>query len=640
MKTNIQNFAKFLMMGMAIASTWSMTSCNDDLNDIDNSAAADKAKEAVQTVYLNKADGQVFDAPTFFVADQIDSDVLKAMNHRFTQLTLSLDNAKVAVIASDLLPQYADQLAEFHANGGLIIEVNPDLKNHRDFCQKIGVNSIIDQEEDERIYELAGICGNAFYLLDKIEDDETLAARGAEIVAEEEMATETPEEEQTELAIRYEEQSDRAEIIDSRMNSLVNWMNEQMGINEAITRGTLGQSGVAGDLEDIIAKRNCSISIRRAITVGVSGFQICKVTWSDPDRRSCSSTIEVNYDVYPMYVYDSNGKASGDYYFVDGEVIAHNGNLFTTYQTWHGWVRTFYHAFYSKDLKFSMKLQKCQNGNYYDYNSDELELEQQPLPSSTCGSGSYSSGFTFGLNASGNFGVAKKDNSWTLQGGVTVGASWSWNHSQTVSMSSINVATYTEYSNRQVTWNFSTANLVEDDNVNIAVPTPARSDERCHTSLCWHVKNTHDNDSVSQSRLQIYLDPTWGYMYRHATWTCEGTTATTGALISQDKKVMNILIDRPCRKPMGSIQLQVTTENYVTNLVCKNSKSTTKAKQVYTKNDNASLNIEPGSYTITYTTVDGDTGAKIADWEIANVYVCSGETLNFATTDAQCVKKY
>ena len=81
----------------------------------------------------------------------------------------------------------------------------------------------------------------------------------------------------------------------------MDWANENMPSVGPLT--TAGSSSFDGDLSKRIEDSKFSQHITKTLSVGVDDYQICKVVWSEPDKVSRHSTVDVNITITPLYAY-------------------------------------------------------------------------------------------------------------------------------------------------------------------------------------------------------------------------------------------------------------------------------------------------------------------------------------------------
>ena len=215
------------------------------------------------------------------------------MQLRSAVTAASAEEADMIVVESSELEAYRGLLSKAWEDGKMIVELLPNNKTHYDFWKSIGAPVYLLPEEESNdllflamheyeCYQLQ----NPFLLIDfnPNTNDEP-----------DENASETTDEDELQegnydaLVVEIEK---TAEYLNTKLASFVDWANENMPSVGPLT--TAGSSSFDGDLSKRIEDSKFSQHITKTLAVGVDDYQICKVVWSEPDKVSRHSTVDVN----------------------------------------------------------------------------------------------------------------------------------------------------------------------------------------------------------------------------------------------------------------------------------------------------------------------------------------------------------
>ena len=540
------------------------------------------------------------------------------MQLRSAVTAASAEEADMIVVESSELEAYRGLLSKAWEDGKMIVELFPNNKNHYDFWKSIGAPVYLLPEEESNdllflamheyeCYQLQ----NPFLLMDfnpntNVEPDEN--------------ASETTDEDELQegnydaVVVEIEK---TAEYLNTKFASFVDWANENMPSVGPLT--TAGSSSFDGDLSKRIEDSKFSQHITKTLAVGVDDYQICKVVWSEPDKVSRHSTVDVNITITPLYAYQENNDASvaGDYYFVTMYVLSHNRPMYELYKKWHGAVRTWAHVFYSDKMHFYARLDKDRSNDL----SNRLSFFETPNPTSTQSSISYNVGFSAQLNVSAQAGFQNGK----FGGSLTVGGTFTWSNSRstTVKDQSIEMNTWAG----GVYYDFITNNVRWEDETNDAIPAIARSDQKCEASWCWKVSGTKDDDTNESFVLQFLLYPYYGCQWRHATWGAEGERKTE-CLLPEGYRKMYFPINAPNRQRNGVIEFKNTADLYVADykIIDSGNNVIISSGSAYEKNKVLTYQVPVGKYRIEYNIVDGNTGKVKGKFRFSDVVVNTAKT--------------
>ena len=389
--------------------------------------------------------------------------------------------------------------------------------------------------------------------------------------------------------------------VNSQISGLVSWINSKLS-------ETLLETST-DNLYSLLSNREMCQEYILDVPVGADNFVFSEVVWSSADKVSRHSRVQIIYDILPFYSYEMNDEdCRGDFYFVSMTVKAYNGPMYGVYSKHHGLVPTYAHIFYGKEITVKTGL------------SCNAELEKTPMPETSNGKTTVSSGFSWDANIKGQFG--KYAGSKNLAG--TVGASFNWESStkQTVNDQEIKMSTL---SSGEVDYTFQCKNTHKSDKTDKAVPPIARGDQIREASWCWRVPGTKDNDTATSFNMKISAEMRFGYMWRHTTWDCEGNE-DSAKLGSAD---ITITLDPPNRLRMGLVSFRSTNSNYIKNVKVLDSDGNAIASRetALAKDATAEFQLQEGIYSIEFEVYDGDTSELQGKYLIEDVQVETAETL-------------
>lgn len=567
-----------------------------------------------------------------FIAPGISPYFAEPLQHRANKIAASVQTAQVVICPTSFITSNADLLSEYIAHNGIIIEIEPETAGHNAWFRERGFGEIADMM---KVSAYGAYKRNSYYL------DDIFTVRGIDPDEQEEPSDEPASESPADKNFTNKDSvpveiGKTAEYCNTKLNSLVRWVNTYSTIAQGVSPydNDPAVPTQIQELSNMINNSDFTEHITYTLNVNIDRYKICKVALSDPDRISRHSTVDVDLYVTPFYAYQDkavnpSGKG-GDYYFVRQKVTSHNEPMFDTYRKKHGAVVTQANAFWLHDMH--TKAQICKEGGVSDpVPSSVLSFEQTPSPTSTQGSGSFTSGFSAALNVNGQGGVMGGKPTGT----ITVGGTFTWSDSQTRTMSDYLIEMSTVSDTRAVEYHYKTVNTVEDDNPDKAVPAIGRTDRTDEASWCWHVNNTADKDTTTCFYLQFTVDPIYGFMYRHSTWKVEGHTKTCSVNNSDSR---TIKLPRPDRTLSGVIELTSTTSMILSGVEFINNetkKVEASFNSVYQKFDRVLRQVPVGNYSVRYNVYDGEENVLIGKFIIPSVDVYTAATTQVSTLDGE-----
>ena len=565
-----------------------------------------------------------------FFADEaaVPSYIAEALHRRFPVSASDADSADVVFVTSQGLAANSQTVEKAWQKGCSVVELMPQNALHNDFWHSIGALSFLDPAAADNDLMLIAVNGATCYQLQDPLAEGVLAPDDGDDEEDESADSESSERGDANYDVLPVAVGQTAEFIATKLGSLVQWCDDMA--EPGIETGNTGEVPTFdGDLSKRILDQQYSQHITKTVAVGATGFQLCKVKSSSPDKVTRHSQVDIDIYVTPLYSYELNGEDKrGDYYFITMSVVSHNKELYALYKKWHGLIRTWAHAFYSKNINWTASLLTSDHASL----ADRLSFFETPKPESTASSTSYTTGFTTALNISGQGGVSNGKPSATL----TVGTTFTWSHSQSRSVKDQSVEMSTDPATRSVHFDYLTNNLQEEDATDKAVPAIARTDQKCEASWCWRVGDTKDDDNSTRFALKLNFDPIYGWMYRHATWTVEGHKKTTHLLAEKDRE-MYFEILNPDRTRNGVLELKSTNSNYMTDVKVINAAGFTvkESEKAMERNLIQRFQLPVGTYSVEFTIQDGDTGEVKGEYVISNVEIETAKTTEKSSLDGK-----
>jgi len=594
---------------MAIAAIGFM-SCDDD--------GLNREKDVEETsVKIQYNTSSVTTIPTCIIEKDIKPCFAGAIKLRCSQLT-DINSAHVVFVASSQLDANSEKLNAVLSNGGAVVVVEPDMAQFKAWADKNAHSYICG---DTGKYSFLGISGSEVYMLDDIFASNDVEEGSTDTVKSEEADKSEPATAYNAIPIEIGE---TVEYCNLKLNSLVNWLNVCVDMGDAASEDPAIPKTI-NELTGLIDDDNFSMRVTHSYNIEYKDYKICSTFGSD-DKVTRHSTVEYAITIVPLYAFQETSAAGvgGDYYIVKAQFVGHNGEMCQLYRRWTFVAVAHAFPFYMKDMHAELTLLD-NAGN--EISGSNIVFWQEPVPQSTQNSTSYTSGFSgqFNFNVQGGVSGGKPGAS------ITVGAALTWSNSHTTAMSDLGIVLNTDPNSRKVTYDFNLNNVKYDDELEKAIPAAGRSDRYDNASWCWHVKNTTD-DSTTPLKLRVNIKPIYGYIYRHATWSCEGNTKTVN---DQTVRCETYTLKAPDRRRTGIISLKSTNSNYLTNVKVIDAKDNVVATytSAYEKNCQIMRQVPIGTYTLTYEVRDGDTAELLGTYKITNVVVTTANTTSKSTLD-------
>ena len=593
---------------------------------------------------------ETVDNLAFFMSGAADGCLNEAIQQRFTGAAASKDDAKIIFLRTSDLEANTAFLQEFLGKGGVLIELDPDLAAHREWFDKAGIPTATGETK----LSVLATCGLDTYMLDDIFSDMETGDGSGNPELSSEKGSESKEDHKTNNDVNVLEQGKTVEYCSVMINPLVAWVNRQLDEDNPLQgpKNVFGSSTAVPDIVDLtdykslVSNSKYTQHITKSQKIVYSNYVISSVILSDDDVVSRTSTVEFEFDITRFYAYNETNSAGvgGDYYFVNAKATTYNEPMCKNYRMWHGAVVTHAHAFYLKDMRLNAKLCGVERSGgtikaISMPSQYKVAFEKRPMPETTSSSSSYSSGFTWDINANGQAGYMKGP-----VGTITIGTKLSWNSSETHSMPDMSIEMNTTAGTGEVGYHFKTNNVQEKDDINAAIPAIARTTRTDCASWVWHVQNTQDDDETTSFGILIKANPQYAWIHRHATWAAEGYSS-----VADDRANTWHLFEltAPDRVRRGIISLKNTFDGnrYLDTMVITDQdgnivgeyEADTSSESAF-HNETIMRQVPVGTYDVTYEIVDGDEGTLYHKFKISNVKVTTAATTNIWAYDGKIVE--
>jgi hypothetical protein len=212
-------------------------------------------------------------------------------------------------------------------------------------------------------------------------------------------------------------------------------------------------------------------------------------------KKSGSASFELYYSVTPLYAFkNESSNYAGDFYVVDATYsLASDKMYFGTqsveYQSQWGVGKTDVRGFFLRSYQVDISI--------VDSNGAEVAslFQKAPIPSTTIGSTTYTSGVTWDFNAALSGGI--KD------GNLTSDAGFSYNSSSTRSVKDVSITNLSNSAGK-VSYKLEIKNLPKDS-YHGSVPEVAINTLDFHSGWVWQIDNTAENDTATQYRMKVMV---------------------------------------------------------------------------------------------------------------------------------------
>jgi hypothetical protein len=371
------------------------------------------------------------------------------------------------------------------------------------------------------------------------------------------------------------------------LNSFVAWTNKCLGLKDSVPKYD------SDNVTDLFNYQHIEITYPIHLNKAISHLFNKKFYL---DR---SGSVDVLYDIYPLYAFYDQGSNSGDYYIVKSTLIVHSGSMYKgRWNTRYKGSRVKQCGYYLSKATVETTLLDVNGSAIGEFPNGAL-----PKPETTIGQTTYTSGFSWNLSGSVTGGLSAE--------GVVVSASISagvsFDNSQTRTISDVDILNNSIGSKASYTYEIN--NLPKySTSVNItAPPSIAISNAQFEQSWVWKVPSGSENwDNngtkifILKNKLAINYMSCWflttglDIKYNHWTDGISGTDSTNCNLVA------------PSRVPTGMIKItNGFASGYITNITATDNNS---KKQYEIGDSNSSIAVGDsvrtylpvGNYTIKF----------------------------------------
>lgn len=353
------------------------------------------------------------------------------------------------------------------------------------------------------------------------------------------------------------------------------------------------------------------------------------------------SVAVLNYRIYPIYVLSCNpGDAAGDYYFVEGTVNVQNDKLWGPYEADHGGCNDRVIGYYMKNVQFDYMLRNLDgtgiNGLYF---------YQNPSPTTTEGSKTYTVGSTWSVSGSLSAGVTNKP-------AATAGASLSfgYSHTNTTSETLSDIKVEQTVNGTDVIYKYITQNLDQSDRewdkLDRDYPSLSRGNFIASNTWVWKIpygKSSVTDGSSVKFQMSVKFTGQWGAYNWWRGWSW-GNEHTFNNNKGYDGAIFTQTISSPKRQPFGVLALKNAANNTVADIKIWRQSDAASAEPFatiessYNINEVAKAKLPTGKYRLEWNTYDANQGnQKTGTWKYENVEVKMGATEKDATTEISTI---
>jgi hypothetical protein len=212
-------------------------------------------------------------------------------------------------------------------------------------------------------------------------------------------------------------------------------------------------------------------------------------------KKSGTASFEMYYSVTPLYAFKSEeSNYVGDFYVVDATYSLASDKMYfgsqtVESQTYWGVGKSTVRGFFLRSYQVDISI--------VDSKGTEVAslFQKAPIPSTTIGSTTYTSGVTWDFNAALSGGI--KD------GNLTSDAGFSYNSSSTRSVKDVSITNLSNSAGK-VSYKLEINNLPKDS-YHGSVPEVAINTLDFHSGWVWQIDNTAENDTATQYRMKVMV---------------------------------------------------------------------------------------------------------------------------------------
>lgn len=534
------------------------SSCAKDTGDGDNFPDEDELTGPIV------ASDEKIDLPAAIVG-RMPGYLKSALDIRFTHVTGQIsDDLGVAVVAGDQIVANTDKLVGFYRAGGTIVVVNPDDEQLEAWCDQNNVgyagDAGCDNGQDHHLLYAFNKYGNYYFLDDFIHDDD----------------------------------EGNCNIV---LDKFVGWVNEYAASGNTQQPAASAPTTRAGSDYDI-KKLFAPQTVTHTYQMCLNDKTLAHVVASKADKLTRSGTIDVAYSIYPLYSFRENGSSAGDYYIVEGTFTVHNNQMYNgSWTKKHGGVKARLCGFYLK--KFEVANTLCEtNGTAVP--GVKFPSQGTPVPETTIGATSYSSGFQWSIGGAVSGGMLGSD----PQFSVTLNGSVGWNNSETRTVSDLTINKDSPDGKVGYVFDINNRPHTSGGKKHTDVPSIASSDFTIHQSWIWYVPSTVDSDT-KEFAMSVWVKPTYEAYHWYSSAADFSTSSWDDAVPEAGRKFQVALL-KPNRIPKGTFELRSTGPEfkYMSEIkIWKESSSTSKDPDYtvagsYYNGEKASAELPVGRYKV------------------------------------------
>ena len=526
MKTNFQDFIRRNALLTLLGSSLLLFSACNEVDDVGDDVTTEET-EAGGTCDLDKH--KLLVATAYLGAS--DSPLLQKIKER-ANTEAEVEEAELVLVDGTTFISNDETIKKAYNRGATIAVVAPNLAELKRWKENNSLGFICHEKEDLLVYAFNN--EYEFYTMDvpSVDSDD---------------------------------------IFHKLSNSFIHWANNKAPV--------VNRSETRANTEDIRAIFN-SQSITHTYSICVDE-EIANVLWSNPDRLTKSSTVDVSYNIYPMHAF-STTTAPGDYYLVEASIVAHNGNMYKgKWTSKHGGVYAHLCGYYMSKLEFNTVFL---DENKKEFTSVKFPAGQTPHPGTTVGSTSYTDGFSWGLN--GNITGGYSDG-FTLTG--SIGFDVGWSSSETRDCQDVEISLNSTPSNIRYSYEIENLPSKAGPSTNPSIPKVAVNDMDMFASWVWYVPSATDY-SNDKYNLQMSVVPYYKAYHWYST-AADFDSKGPYAAISEGNRTETRALLAPCRIPTGLLTITNTSRErqYVGNIQIWK-KGSTSSEPEYTINQTIASN--------------------------------------------------
>ena len=618
---NKNQFSVLLLVSLLLG----LSACTADDNPVSGSNESD-----INTSQEPDYASVVTDMPVF-VSASIDSEVSSALNTFLTNI-VPLDNAEVAIVKDGDIGTYEGKLLDLYNRGGLIVVAQPQTTRYQEFAAKYGLPNVLPIGASQDVLLYVTNNNHEHYVLYASDSFEGTT------------------------------------YYKRRIYDMFRWLKD-MRSQKARTRAV---TQFVTQFDPIVLITKCE-SITHNYSMKLRN-RVLDIKGASPDSINANGSIDVHYTIYAAYMFEAS-KQPGDYYIVEREVTAHNGDIWAPYVSKHAAYRSVLGGYFMTGLDINSSLVDSSIFTVTENDSPaevaekhhimtemvkELAMTRKvnsqlcipgidfcssPQPETSISATTYSSGVSVALNGSLSVGQ-------NLQGSLGFSTSYSCSRSRTIS--DISIALETDATSRSVNYKYNVNNIgvgwiyetIEAQTKK--VPLIARSDFSASSAWCWKIPTAANvvYDSATRSfQLLTFIDFKYG-CFAHTTGLeiYDGTREYEYGLWSISE------VTPPSREPFGVVALKNSLANPIGNVRIYLSDNTEGRDTVQLSNSYMSTEIAKcalleGTYTLEYDHLDLGDNHRIAQYRIEGIKIKKGadevsSTKEISTADGKLVKEY